>query len=338
MTTGRLLLAFFACSFMVPADAFGQAYCALRDPTRHVYKSFPEAKTYRSIVRTVDESVRQQVSQQLPFTLHFNELGRHTVYVPVVGERPLGLIHARSEKGRWGLVEIVWSLDPGMHVLDYTFQRCRSRAKTAVETDKFKQQLIGKGFNDLRKMLSEDGKTLRPGALKVAKSAEDLAATLIRSALKTIAVTRLVWSSDLSAIQPLYNAHEAFPETVKVEVVGTPYSSQVMSELSTHFGADSTSPIQRDNVTLYRAYNAEGRAIGHVVRTPWSSLGNHVVLWWAVEPGVSIRSVSPEQDWPDRRTAAAFLQVKGLNMDGLKTCATTAELTGAEVLLLSQQN
>lgn len=338
MTVLRLVLTLAALSCLLPTDAFGQAYCALRDPTRRVYQAYPAAKSYRSIVRSVDENVRQEVARLLPFTIHFNELGRHTVYVPVEGQRPLGLVHARSEKGRWGLVEIVWALRPSMHVEGYSFQRCRSRSKTAVETDTFKRQLVGKGFSELRAMLTEDGASLRPGALLVKPGAEDLAATLVRSALKTIAVTRLAWARDLQVIRPLYNVHAAFPETAQVELVGNPYTQPVMNELESRFGAETSSPVQREAVVLYRARNSDGQTIGHVIRTPWASLDSSATLWWSVKPGQSITGVLPEEEWPDRETAEAFRQVKGLGVDRLDKCATAAELTGAEILLVSRRN
>ena len=52
------LLADFVCGSV----AYGQAYCALRDPTRRIYESWPQATTYKSIVRTIDERVRRQVA------------------------------------------------------------------------------------------------------------------------------------------------------------------------------------------------------------------------------------------------------------------------------------
>ena len=121
--------------------AWGQAYCKLRDPVNSIKKLYPMATTYRSIVRTVDSSARDAVASAIPFKLHFNELGRHTLYVAMNKKKPVGLVHARSEKGRWGLVEIAWALDFDLRVRSFTFQRCRSPHRAEVESKVFKKNI-----------------------------------------------------------------------------------------------------------------------------------------------------------------------------------------------------
>ena len=78
-----ILLAAALCSAV-----HAQAFCALRDPNRQIYRLFPKATSYRSIVRTVGKDARREVGARLPFNLHFNELGRHTLYVPMRGDEP----------------------------------------------------------------------------------------------------------------------------------------------------------------------------------------------------------------------------------------------------------
>ena len=95
-----LLVTCVAVSLCVGVEGVSaQAYCGLRDPVRNIYRIYPEADAYRSIVRSVDKRTRTLVSERLPFTLHFNELAKHTVYVAVKETLPVGLVHVRSEKG-----------------------------------------------------------------------------------------------------------------------------------------------------------------------------------------------------------------------------------------------
>ena len=108
------LAAFLAVE--VPPIVHGQAYCALRDPVSTIQEFAPGSSGHRSIVETVSGSARAKVSEKLPFTIHFNELGKHTLYVVLKDGRPDGLVHARSEKGKWGLVEIVWFFDLDLNV------------------------------------------------------------------------------------------------------------------------------------------------------------------------------------------------------------------------------
>lgn len=317
--------------------AFGQAYCALRDPTRRIYEAYPTATNYKSIVRTVDENVRQQVATQLPFTIHFNELGRHTVYLPVEHGRPLGLIHARSERGQWGLVEIVWSLTPTLEVADYSFQRCRARNRTAVEDTAFKKQLVGLGFNELRGLLTADGNAVRSGALRIPRGSEQMATTIVRSALKTISVTRLGWAEDLRVIRPLYQVYRAFPDTARADVVANPYHAQALTAIESQLGT-AGSTVDRGRVTVIRALDGNGQMLGHLVRTPWSSLGQQTVLWWTVRHDLVIEEVAAEGGWPNREVRKAFEATKGLAASGLHNCSSAAEIVGAEVLLLSRND
>jgi len=110
----------------------------------------------------------------------------------------------------------VWSLDPSLKIQNFTFQRCRARKRTAIESDQFKKQLKGKWRGELRALLASDGTTLRPGGLSVPAGSEDLVAIVVRSALKTISVTELDWARDLKIISPVYFARREFKEAVKL--------------------------------------------------------------------------------------------------------------------------
>ena len=88
------LLCVIVAIWLQSGPAFGQAFCALRDPAKMIYEFYPEATSYKSIVRTVDDQVRQTVGSELPFSIHFNELGKHTLYVPIKDSKPLGVVHA----------------------------------------------------------------------------------------------------------------------------------------------------------------------------------------------------------------------------------------------------
>ena len=178
-----------------------QAFCALRDPVTAIKHLHPDLSAYRSIVRTVADGTRKMVARRLPFSLHHRELGEHTLYVLMNKEIPENIVHVRSEKGRWGLVELVWSFDLNLRVTGFQFQRCRDRSRKRFETDAVRSQLLGKDFTELRAMLTREGKSLNPGRFAVPKDAEDLAVTVLRSALKTIAVTEIVWAADLDALR-----------------------------------------------------------------------------------------------------------------------------------------
>ena len=168
--------------------AWGQAYCALRDPTTHIHKAYKHATSFRSIVRTINSPARELVNQRLPFGIHFNELGRHTLYVVLKAKQPIGIIHARSERSRWGLVEIAWDLDLDLRVRGFQFQRCRSPRRRDMENERVQEQLRGKTFSELASLLNPNGNGLRPDAIEISDEAAHLATAVVRCGLKTIAI------------------------------------------------------------------------------------------------------------------------------------------------------
>ena len=253
----------------------------------------------------------------------------------------MGLVHARSEAGNWGLSEIVWSLSPDLAVEDFNFQRCRSRKRSAVEQEAFKRQLIGKDFQQLKAMLSQDGNALAEGKVTIAADAEELATNVIRSALKTIAVTEYTWEQELRVIQPLHHVNQAFAETARIEKVNEPYSEQVIkifqSAFNTSSGKDS-SAIKREEVEFYKSIAEDSSEAGFVVKTPWEMQNTRLDLWWYVRKDGVVAEVKSQGGWPNAKTEKAFEAVVGLATDNLHKCSSAAEIAGAEVLLLVRKN
>ena len=339
----RLSFAFCAIFsiWLQSSSVYGQAFCALRDPATMIYEFYPDATSYKSIVRTVDNQVREYVGSELPFSIHFNELGKHTLYVPIKDSKPLGVVHARSEAGNHGLTEIVWSLTPNLEVKDFAFQRCRSRARSAVESDDFKQQIIGMRFSDLKNLLSPDGQALAHGKLKPQYQSMAIASTVVRSALKTISVSKSAWRKDLAVLQPLYNAHHAFPNAVQVRKIEQPYDDRVVAEFNRRYVTPSGnlgSSINRNGVLALQAIDSAGLNLGFVIKTTWSMNQQSVKIWWTVSNTGEIKDVHADGGWPDAMTEKAFRDVVGFNRSRLSECSTAAEIAGAEVLLLAKYN
>ncbi len=194
-----------ALSLFVPSAVHAQAYCALRDPVREIYALYPEATSYRSLVRTIGEEARGEVAKELRFELHFSELGQHTLYVALKDGGPIGLVHARSEQSQWGLVEIAWALNLDLQVVDFRFQRCRAPECAAIGDAAFRAQLKGKGVAELRALLSSDNRGVNPVMLTLPDGSDDLATAVLRSGLKTIVVTGVAWAEDLGRLRAVFS-------------------------------------------------------------------------------------------------------------------------------------
>ncbi len=199
------ILILFLCT---PFNASAVAYCALRNPVSAMQSFFPDFSSYRSHIGVVGQDLREVLEAKLPYRLHFNEFGKHTLYVAYYGEQPAGLVHARTEKGDWGLDELIWSLNMDLTVRDFRFQRSRSRWQAEVQEPAFKEAIKGKSFEELLDLLNLDGSELLIDHKDLPEGAERLAAAVVRSALKTIVVTEYVWKMQLlsiAAIEPVVN-------------------------------------------------------------------------------------------------------------------------------------
>ncbi|SFC01018.1 hypothetical protein [Pseudoalteromonas denitrificans] len=180
------------------SNAFGDAYCALRDPVAQIKLLYPQKTNQLSIIKQINEGIRQQLKHALPNNdLHFGELGKHTLYVALQEKTKLGYIHVRSEQSQWGLVEIIWAIDKEYRIKDFAFQRCRSPKKKLINNQKFKNMFIGKNLYQLKTYLSDDGFTANQDLLSHAGDAPELANVILRCALKTLLLTELVWKTEL---------------------------------------------------------------------------------------------------------------------------------------------
>ena len=183
---------------LLPLEAAAIAFCALRDPTQQIYELYPQATAFRSLVEHVDTDVKKVVAAELPFTLHNRELGKHTLYVALSDGEPLGLVHVRAEASRWGLIEIAWALSFDLTIRDYRFQRCRDRACRSLAADPFRSWIVGQSASTLSRTVTGNGAHVDIAQLPAGKGEGELAAALVRSALKTILVTEAIWSSDIA--------------------------------------------------------------------------------------------------------------------------------------------
>lgn len=185
MKMTRLFASLFLALSMLTASlpAAAKPFCALRDPSHTIFELFPEADNYYSLVENVDKGTKEAVLGLIPFTIHNKEIGKHTIYVAQKDGVPVGIVHVRTEPGEWGLVEIAWALHMDLKVRDYRFQRCR---ETGCDAEPSKEVL----HKDLQELL----------ATYTAKTdASGLPQTVLKSAMKTVAITQLVWGEQIQA-------------------------------------------------------------------------------------------------------------------------------------------
>ena len=197
--TNKLYLIALLCIFGINT-ANAEAFCALRDPVNSIYQLYPNATSYRSIVRTVNQQTREHIITHLPnFNLHFSEMGRHTLYVAIQNGIEIGYVHVRSEQSQWGLVEVAWALNLDLSVKDFVFQRARNPSRKYLETPDFKSQLIGRNFKALKTLIDSPFAEFST-PLFTNKDALKLVNVVIKSAMKTILITEQAWNDDLKTV------------------------------------------------------------------------------------------------------------------------------------------
>ncbi|MCH2132337.1 MAG: hypothetical protein MK116_01180 [Phycisphaerales bacterium] len=308
-------LAMLVLGATLAETASAQAYCALRDPVRRVYELYPEATAYRTRTATVGREHRQAMARDLPFTLHFNELGRHSLYVVLQEGEPIGLIHVRSERGRWGLVEVCWALDFDLNVIGFEFQRCRDPGAKALLKSEFAQQLTGANFENLKAWLADEERLAEmPADQRI------LAEMVLKSGLKTMALTEDVWHQDLAEIRALRHARQAFGANATLESRSptTPVAPDVGFEL-----------VFKGEWTIR---GTDDTPQGSLILTGIELPGLHRDIWWIIEADGRLRQVIPVGGWPDERAATAFQQLENRTINDFSDCATAAELAAEAVL------
>lgn len=173
-----LLLGMMTLQFSA-VNAYAIAYCAIREPVSIIQEFFPGYVSYRTLEGTVDEGVRQEVLEALPQS-HFQELGTHSLYV-VYGEEGIsGFVHARTEKGIFGLDEIIWIMNPEMTLKTFKYQKNRSGPIPKHEMENLSATVSGAGLTELVAARENDGLNRRDHMI-------------ITSGVKALLVTNALW-------------------------------------------------------------------------------------------------------------------------------------------------
>ena len=182
-------------------NSHSKAFCALRDPVAQIHQLYPKADGFRSLVRTITDATRQQVMQRIPNQeLHLDELGKHTLYIAMHQNRPIGIVHVRSEQSRWGLIEIAWAINLDLTIHDYSLQRSRSANNQFVLKQQFKDLIIGKDFTTLSKYLDENGQIGASPFKQQTQQNTELAHVVLINGLKTLLVTEIAWATELTEL------------------------------------------------------------------------------------------------------------------------------------------
>ena len=303
-----------------------QAYCALRDPVSQIYEVCPQANSYRSVVRTIDEAARDRILNTVPYPMHFSELGRHTLYIGLDGARPVGLVQSRSERSRWGLVEVVWSFDLDLKITGFALQRCRARSsdRAVVDSEAFRSLIAGRSLDGLVELLSEDGKALAPEAAALISGNHDLAVTVLRCGIKTLAATDAAWSDDVATARLWQEALAAFPEAAALTVVAQPAGGPELEG----------SAIVPEQVKVFAVQDRGSETLGLLVFTQCRFGRDALGVWWAIDANQTLQRARAV-DTADPLVAESLAALRGRGLEDMGdplACADPLKLVAMDVL------
>lgn len=334
-TAHRLLLGLLVLiagiSHPQPSDAI--AYCALRDPIEAIRFLYPQADSHRSIVRAIDNDAREQILRSLSFSLHFNELGKHTLYTILDDTKPIGFVHVRSELAPWGLMEVAWALSPDLTIKNFMFQRCRSNECSPEAIAAMLNLLADKSLEELKSYLSENGENLTAKAAElVSIDNKGFAAALVRSALKTIAVTGVTWADEISTIQRDALIRETF-STSDIRAARAEIDEEAFLALkAVHNGGGSM--LEPTSVVAYRVLNGD-TGIAYVTSGRWHDHHQQRTTHWVFDRDGDVLSTRTVPRFVQQTHRESFEELAGLNVANAENCSTASQMMGHDLYFLA---
>lgn len=261
-----------------------------------VFRAFPEADAYSGIKRDITQSQRLAIEQQLPFKVHFNDLGKHELLVAFRGRRPVGLVYCRSEEAEWGLTELAWHMTLDQRLVSFKFLRGRNRHIKSLERSRLATDLGGAGFPQVAKLLAIHEKkdhTQRDTSLV------SIERTTLRSAAKVLVVLETVWSDQIETLSDRANGFDLFP-------AASSFTRHTATVKVDHGGSK-----QDVQVKVLYAYARDKMFLGCVAWTTGSEGIEQHSLRWAIDRNMRVLVAQPTEDRRSVTLRKACSQLKG---------------------------
>ena len=316
-----LLVGGIAAALVGPA-AVRAANCALRNPDRQIYEFFPDATSYRSIVAEVDRGLKSDIESRLGSQLALSDLGKHTVYIVLKDKVPVGFVHARSEIGKSGSVELVWALTLDLAIKDFRVQRSREKHTKVIRSSGFRDRLAGRNLRELFEVLTDGNTGVDEAALQIPPEASTIAHTAVLCGAKCRLITEIAFRDAVHDARLLGNVYRFFPGTAKVTKIAAPFSDEAVATVKRLTGSP-VGQIDPESCTVLRALDHDGETIGVCVASTWSAHSAQPEIWWAVAADGVIREVIALGDLDDQ-AARAFSELSGKGLADLESGKTNS--------------
>lgn len=176
-----LVLALIFIIFLT-VDSFS-AVCVFRFPDRDVYKLFPKATNYKSVITKIDKVTKQKIEDFLGQPLDADET-ELTFYEIYKGKELIGMIHPHAERGEYGTIEVVWAFTLEGKIIDFVIQRDREKKGKELNGPTFRKQFSGKSLKD--PFTNGSSKEINTKLLTPVKEADKGSSAIAYGAKKTL--------------------------------------------------------------------------------------------------------------------------------------------------------
>jgi hypothetical protein len=256
-----------------------------------VFRAYPEADGYSRIERDVGPSHRRVIEHRLPFKVHFNELGQHSLMVAFRSRRPVGLLYQRTEESDWGLVAIAWHVTLDLRIAGFEVLRGLGRDAKEVPESTFADQLAGATYDQVVARLAVLEEAVRRAPVSPRQA---FTRTVLRSAAKTLAVTTAVWDREVLKLRDQAEGFDLFPAAAR------------FVRRTTRLELDDDAGSRTFDVKLLYAYDFGNTLLGYVMwSTPRGDEGGCGLRWVVdrdrrvivVRPDAAVRDAAHLEDW-----------------------------------------
>lgn len=324
--TGYCCRILLLCAVFSVVDCNHAANCALRDRDRQNFELFPEATRYITVEGFVDVAVMRTIEKQIGHKLSFSEAGKTTMCILYNEEIPLGFVHARSELGTRGTVELVWAMDIDMRVRGFSVQRSREPNSKVLRRSEFKEMLIGKDWKQLNELLGD-----------AAGSKVDLSLGLKKLAygcgIKTILILENGFQTSVNNSRLVAYTYREFPDTHTLSNVPVPLDKNVIRQAQRRLGR-SALEIPSNLTAVLRSRNVNGTGSGWIVHARIDRDGTREEVVWFVASDHAVKTtavLSPGRTFP----ADEWDVIEGKTLSELSERPTQTEPVGLTLEVLA---
>jgi len=185
----EMILIALVLAIYFPLSAFA-AVCVFRFPDRDVYKLYPKATNYKSVLKTIDKDAKAKIEALLGRPLDPDET-ELTFYEIYKGKELIGMIHPHAERGEYGTIEVVWAFTLNGKIIDFTIQRDREKKGKELNGPEFRKQFAGKDIES--PFVLEKTRQINTKLIKPVEGADQGSSAIAFGAKKTLAFYKFLF-------------------------------------------------------------------------------------------------------------------------------------------------